>query len=69
MVEHTKEMFKENIKEQKRDKMEYKINQSKGENWEINLSDCVEGISKIKSDSVHFSIYSPPFASLYTYSP
>jgi DNA modification methylase len=30
--------------------------------------DCVEVIKAIPDDSVHYSIFSPPFASLYTYS-
>lgn len=30
--------------------------------------DCIEALQGIESDSVHFEIYSPPFASLYTYS-
>ena len=30
--------------------------------------DCIEVVSGLPSDSVHFSVYSPPFASLYTYS-
>ena len=30
--------------------------------------DCVEGIKKLKDESVHLSIFSPPFADLYTYS-
>jgi len=38
--------------------MEYKL---------IN-GDCVEEVSKIASDSIGFSIFSPPFADLYTYS-
>jgi DNA modification methylase len=32
------------------------------------LADCVELAAELPSDSVHYSIYSPPFASLYTYS-
>jgi DNA modification methylase len=39
-----------------------------GENYAIYNGDCVEVMKGIPSDSVHFSIYSPPFASLYTYS-
>jgi superfamily II DNA or RNA helicase len=39
-----------------------------GERWEMNLGDCVEVISKFSSDSIQYSIFSPPFASLYTYS-
>jgi transcription antitermination factor NusG len=38
-----------------------------GDNWAVMLGDCVESIKKVKTDSVHYSIFSPPFASLYTY--
>jgi hypothetical protein len=37
--------------------------------WTMKLGDCVERIKDIASDSVGFSVFSPPFASLYTYSP
>lgn len=30
--------------------------------------DCVEVVSALPNDSVHFTVFSPPFASLYTYS-
>lgn len=30
--------------------------------------DCIEVVSGLPTESVHFSVYSPPFASLYTYS-
>lgn len=30
--------------------------------------DCVEGVAALPNDSVDYSIFSPPFASLYTYS-
>lgn len=30
--------------------------------------DCVEGVSNLPDDSIGYSIFSPPFASLYTYS-
>lgn len=30
--------------------------------------DCVDEIRKLESESVHFSVFSPPFAELYTYS-
>lgn len=30
--------------------------------------DCIEEIQKIESESIHFSIFSPPFAELYVYS-
>jgi hypothetical protein len=40
-----------------------------GENWELRLGDSCERLAEIASDSVAHAIYSPPFASLYTYSP
>ena len=30
--------------------------------------DCIEGMAKLPDDSIHFSIYSPPFCGLYNYS-
>ena len=36
--------------------------------WKIYLGDCVEQLPKIESDAIHLSVFSPPFASLYTYS-
>lgn len=36
--------------------------------YELINGDCVEEIKKIKSESIHFSIFSPPFAELYVYS-
>jgi hypothetical protein len=35
---------------------------------DIRLGDCVELIRQIETNSIHYSIFSPPFASLYTYS-
>lgn len=36
--------------------------------WTIHLGDCVERIKQVPDNSVGFSVFSPPFASLYTYS-
>lgn len=44
------------------------INQRSGENWTIWNGDCVEVAKSIPDRSVDYSIFSPPFASLYTYS-
>lgn len=40
----------------------------KGERWTANLGDCVEGVAGLPDNSVDYTIYSPPFSSLYTYS-
>lgn len=39
-----------------------------GKNWAIYNGDCCEVVKDIPSDSVDFSVFSPPFASLYVYS-
>lgn len=38
------------------------------EDYTMHLGDCFEVLTKMESESIDFSIYSPPFASLYTYS-
>lgn len=40
----------------------------KSENCDIRLGDCVQLIKDIPDESIGFSIFSPPFAELYTYS-
>jgi len=44
------------------------INQATGKNWHLYNADCIEVLADLPTDSVDYSIYSPPFASLYTYS-
>lgn len=40
-----------------------------GENWHVMLGDSCERLAEVATDSVDLAIYSPPFASLYVYSP
>jgi DNA modification methylase len=44
------------------------IDSTMGENFALYNGDCVEVLRGIPAQSVHYSIFSPPFASLYTYS-
>lgn len=44
------------------------IQQDAGDKWAIYRGDCIEVVKGIPDASVDFSIFSPPFASLYTYS-
>lgn len=39
-----------------------------GRAWEMRMGDCVELLQAMPPDHLGFSVYSPPFASLYTYS-
>ena len=51
-----------------RDESAYLEQTKTGEGWTMMLGDCVERIKEVESDSVGLSVFSPPFASLYTYS-
>lgn len=44
------------------------FNQSITDKWALYHGDCIEVLKGIPDNSIHYSIFSPPFASLYTYS-
>ena len=44
------------------------IDQASGKNWHLWNGDCVAVARALPSESVHYTIYSPPFISLYTFS-
>lgn len=48
---------------------DYVTDEAYGENWTLMLGDSCERLAEIPSDSVDLSVCSPPFDSLYTYSP
>lgn len=68
MVRHMEKYMKENIEATSHKVVEYRTDTNSGERWTALLGDCIEHITSIPSDSIHYSIFSPPFASLYTYS-
>lgn len=68
MVEHMKDFMQRRIFGMTAEKSEYKREVVQGKDWTIHLGDCVEVVSEIESDSIGFTVFSPPFASLYTYS-
>ncbi len=70
MSQHTKEYVKNNLTATVAEKNEYKTKtvESKNGKYKLMMGDCVDRIKDIKDDSIDFSIFSPPFSSLYTYS-
>ncbi|MCR4339900.1 MAG: DNA methyltransferase [Gemmatimonadaceae bacterium] len=44
------------------------LDSAEGEGWALYQGDCVEVARQLPDNSVDFSVYSPPFANLYTYS-
>jgi DNA methylase len=51
-----------------REKTEYQRDRAEGDGFVAHLGDCVDVVSELPSDSIHYTVYSPPFSSLYTYS-
>jgi len=68
MVEHMSEITKKEIGGMSKDTSTYKTAEQESENYTIHLGDCVEVVKDIETGSIDYSIFSPPFASLYTYS-
>lgn len=68
MVKNMHELNETAIKGTTRSVSTYRRDVRSGDGWTMHLGDCVDVVSEIPSESVDFSIFSPPFASLYTYS-
>ncbi len=69
MVGHMKDFNRRDIKGLKRDATPYERETKKGEGWTIHLGDCIDVVqNEIEDNSVDFSIFSPPFPALFTYS-
>lgn len=47
----------------------YITDDAEGEGWRLMLGDSCERLAELDDSSVDLCVYSPPFASLYTYSP
>ena len=68
MLEYTKEVNRSDIKGTERQASPYVEDEERGDSYHILQGDSCERIKEIESDSIGLSIFSPPFASLYTYS-
>jgi len=69
---HMFDQIVENMSEEqkaitKRQEAEYQKNHSAGKGWELWLGDCVEMTDKLADNSIHMSLFSPPFPSMYVY--
>jgi DNA modification methylase len=67
MIKNMYDLSNQEIRLISSSRSEYKTDHVKGENYDIYLGDNVEVIKNIKDESVGFSLFSPPFASLFTY--
>lgn len=68
MVEHMRDEMNREVHGSGQTTHKFERSIKTGDGWTAILGDSVEELRGIQSDSVHYSIFSPPFASLYTYS-
>lgn len=68
MVANMSDINRQQVHEYIRESEPYMVQEDGSEQWTMKLGDCVEQLKTIPDGSVGFSVFSPPFASLYTYS-
>lgn len=68
IAEHMRIDMRANIHGTVRTMNDYEREVMGGDHYAMHLGDCVEVVKDLASDSIHYTIFSPPFASLYTYS-
>jgi len=69
LIENIREFEREEMNEITPETYEYQEGTITGEKWTAMLGDSVERMKEITDNSIDLSVYSPPFESLYTYSP
>lgn len=67
-VAHMRAEMRANVKGARRMTNDYERETATGEGWRCELGDCVEVLREQPEASIHYTVFSPPFASLYTYS-
>lgn len=68
MVAHMRQLTKRQIKGTMMEKSEYTRDVAGSDLWTMHLGDCVDVVGEMDDSSIGYTIFSPPFASLYTYS-
>ena len=68
MVDHMKDIMNKELAGQENIVDEYREDTHIGDNFTVHLGDCVKWSRKIPSDSIDYSVFSPPFADLFVYS-
>jgi DNA modification methylase len=69
LIKNVQQYERDEIGAANESQFDYQEKDASGEKWELWLGDSVERMKAIESESVGLSVFSPPFQSLYTYSP
>ena len=68
VAKHTRRHVMAQIKDEHTEHRMASVADASGDGWDLLHGDCVERLAEVESASVGHSVFSPPFASLYTYS-
>lgn len=68
MIEHMRGIMNNELKGQTKVTEEYREDVHHGNGYTLHLSDCVKLARGMETDSIDYSIFSPPFADLFVYS-
>lgn len=67
MAEHTHDFIAAELRGITTERREWKGETRQGKGWTMHLGDCVNVVGGMEDASVDYTVFSPPFASLYTY--
>jgi DNA modification methylase len=68
MQDEMSKAINQNLKGSKLSTADYNIESEENEYYKIKRGDCVQLIRELENESIGLSVFSPPFAELYTYS-
>lgn len=68
MVKYMKASMMSELETTTEKKTERETGKEDGEGWTIHLGDCVDVVKSMPDNSIGYSVFSPPFSSLYVYS-
>ena len=68
MIEHMKDIMNNELKGQENIVDEYREDTKTGDGYTVHLGDCVKWTRRMEDNSIDYSVFSPPFADLFTYS-
>lgn len=68
MVEHMRDIMNQELQGTVNIVDEYKEDTFHGEGFTIHMGDCVKWAKRMEDNSIDYSVFSPPFADLFTYS-
>jgi DNA methylase len=68
MIEHMKDIMNKELAGQENIVDDYREDTHTGDGYTVHLGDCVKWSQRMESDSIDYSVFSPPFADLFVYS-